>query len=297
MSRGIRTHKLTKFYGSTQTAALTDLSIAIEPGEIYGFLGANGAGKSTTIRLLLNFLQPSAGTATINDLDSVRDAVEVKRHIGYLSGDVALYPKATGAELLDYMGSFYKTSDYRKTLEGRFHPDLSKPLGELSKGNRQKVALIQAFMHRPTAIILDEPTSGLDPLMQEAFYETLRENQQQGASILMSSHNLTEAQHICNRIGIIRQGILVHEQTLDGGTVLAASVFEVTFAKPAQLRECLKSSAVELVSQTDKHTAIFTPKHDIASALKAFGSYDIAAIISRPPDLEDEFLEYYGDKS
>ena len=294
MKPSITITNLTKRYGQAPPA-LQGLTLQVQPGEIYGFLGANGAGKSTTIRLLLNFLQPTSGTAQIMGLDSIQDAVEIKKHVGYLAGEVALYNKATGSELLDYLKSFQPVGNYRWELEARFKPNLSQPLSELSKGNRQKVAIIQACMHEPSVLILDEPTSGLDPLMQEAFYQTLTEAKERGAAILMSSHNLTEAQRICDRIGIVRQGKLVHEQTLDKHASVATTLFEVSFANADQLRHCSADAQLTLVSKTSAHTAMFRPAHSIAKALSAFGKYDIVQFSSRVPDLEDEFLEFYGD--
>ena len=264
MPASITTNQLTKYYSGSRVAALDSLTLEVAPGEVYGYLGANGAGKSTTIRLLMNFLQPSSGSAAIMGLDIVKDTVAVKSHVGYLAGDIALYNGATGRQLLDFLSSLQPAGDYRKILEERFHPDLDKPARELSKGNRQKLGIIQAFMHEPSVLILDEPTSGLDPLMQEAFYDTVQESKQRGAAILMSSHNLAEAQRICDRIGIIKGGKLVREQSIGHDTVLDATIFKVRFAVPADLTKAKSAAGPGIrIADRQKHSAAETCRVDL----------------------------------
>lgn len=297
MISSIVTEKLTKFYGREQVPALHELSLRVSAGEIYGFLGANGAGKSTTIRLLLNFLQPSSGSAQIMGLDIQKDAVAAKKHVGYLAGDVALYPKATGAQLLDYLSSLQSARSYRKVLEKRFEADLHKPINSLSKGNRQKIGIIQAFMHEPAVLILDEPTSGLDPLMQEAFYETLGEAKARGAAVLMSSHFLDEAQRVCDRIGIIKQGKLIREQVIEGVSQLGGITFTVTFASRQDLEQCLKSRRVKHIGKAKGLSVSFQPSGTLSEALAEFSRYDIKAFNTHTITLEDEFLDFYGDAS
>jgi len=299
MTASIVTSKLTKFYGREKSPALNALDLNIAAGEIYGYLGANGAGKSTTIRLLMNFLQPSAGSAQIAGLDVVRDSVAVKKHVGYLAGDVALYTKVTGRELFDYLDSLQGDvdADYRRLLEKRFQAELNKPLQTLSKGNRQKIGVIQAFMHRPEVLILDEPTSGLDPLMQEAFYETLRETRGRGAAVLMSSHNLAEAQRVCDRIGIIKHGKLIHEQTLGDGATLGATIFRVVLARADALPQLKQASHLHFLSQESNTVALVQARGALGSALKSLSQFDIREISTQQPSLEDEFLGFYEDKS
>jgi ABC-2 type transport system ATP-binding protein len=298
MTSGIVAQKLTKYYGHEKVAALDSLQFDIKPGEIYGYLGANGAGKSTTIRLLMNFLQPTSGTATICGLDVVRDSVAIKRRVGYLAGDVALYQRTTGKELLDYLGALHGGADaeFRDKLEKRFEAETTKPVNTLSKGNRQKVGILQAFMHRPDVLILDEPTSGLDPLMQEAFYETVREAKDRGAAILMSSHNLAEAQRVCDRIGIIKHGKLIREQAIDADESLNTPVFEVTFRTHQAIQDLKNEAALQIIQQTDSNGVRVRPRGDIAPALAALSKYDVASMTSQRSDLEDEFLEFYGDQ-
>jgi len=297
MAASIATNNLTKIYAGSTIPALDKLTLSVQAGEVYGYLGANGAGKSTTIRLLMNFLQPSSGSAQINGLDSVQAAVAIKKHVGYLAGDVALYPKTTGKELLDYLGALQGSVDpaYRKTLEKRFEAGTSKTIESLSKGNRQKIGILQAFMHRPDVLILDEPTSGLDPLMQEAFYETVREASQRGAAILMSSHNLTEAQRVCNRVGIIKHGKLIHEQVVNDETSLGSTTFRIVLKTRTDAIKIKKSRQLKLLSE-DGNVITVQPAHSIADALAALSKLNIISISTQQLSLEDEFLDFYGDK-
>ncbi len=295
MTANIVAANLTKYYGHDPQPALDNLSFTIQSGEIYGYLGANGAGKSTTIRLLMNFLQPSSGSAQIAGLDVVRDAVQIKRHVGYLAGDVALYQKATGKELLDYLGVLGGGVDmhYRRQLEQQFEAELHKPISSLSKGNRQKIGILQAFMHRPDVLILDEPTSGLDPLMQEAFYQTVREARERGAAVLMSSHNLAEAQTLCDRIGIIKHGKLIHEQAIANGTALSKTTFRVVLAHAGDLAKLRRAPHLEFISGKDT-TAVVQAKGDLAKALASLSEFALRDIATQQLSLEDEFLDFYG---
>lgn len=298
MSAPILISNLTKRYSKSSVYALESLSLTVGKGECYGFLGANGAGKSTTIRLLLDFLRPTSGSATIMGFDTARQGVSARKNLGYLAGDIALYDKPTGKELLDHLCDLQGLTDrrYRKVLEARFKADLNKPISSLSKGNKQKIGIIQAFMHKPGVLILDEPTSGLDPLMQEAFYETVQENKARGAAIFMSSHNFTEAQRVCDRVGIIKQGKLVHEQTIEDNDMLTRPTFNIAFHKtiPAKI---LKEESLKVIKKIGTSTLIAQPSGDISKALAALGNYDIKEFSSQKVDLEDEFLEFYGDKS
>ncbi len=298
MAAGIAIDKLTKTYAGAGVAALDALSLQVAEGEVYGFLGANGAGKSTTIRLLMNFLRPSSGSAKIAGLDTVKDTVAVKQHVGYLAGDVALYQKSKGKELLDYLSSLQRTDtrEYRAELEKRFEAETNKPIGELSKGNRQKIGIIQAFMHRPSVLILDEPTSGLDPLMQEVFYESVREARSRGAAVFMSSHNLAEAQGLCDRVGIIKHGKLVREQAVADMGSLTTPTFTVTFRNHTSVEAVKSAQALKILEQTDSNALRLQPTGDIAPALAALAKFDIVSITSERADLEDEFLNFYGDR-
>lgn len=298
MTATIVASKLTKFYGREKTPALDALNLSIAGGDVYGYLGANGAGKSTTLRLLMNFLQPSSGSAQIDGLDVVRDAVRIKRHVGYLAGDIALYPKTTGRDLLNYLGALQGDvdADYRRKLEKRFEAETAKPVGALSKGNRQKIGILQAFMHRPDVLILDEPTSGLDPLMQEAFYETVREASARGAAVLMSSHNLAEAQRVCSRIGIIKHGKLIHEQTLSGEAELSTTTFRVVLAHATDASKLKTAPHLKFVSHSGA-AVVVQADGPLAAALKSLSQFDIRELSTQQLNLEDEFIEFYGDNA
>lgn len=288
---------LTKRYPGTQTDALHDLNLEIKGGEVYGFLGPNGAGKSTTIRLFMNFIQPTGGSAQIAGLDIVKESVAAKCHVGYLAGDVALYPKTTGRDLLDYLFRLQGTRDneYRRQLEKRFQATLDQPIKTLSKGNRQKIGILQAFMHRPEVLILDEPTSGLDPLMQEAFYDTVREAAERGAAIFMSSHNLAEAQRACDRVGIIKQGKLIHEQSVNEKSDLGQAVFYVTLGSHAEFAKLKKAPHLKFLSAQGADTAIVQADGSLQEALRSLSEFDINKLSTQQLSLEDEFIQFYGD--
>lgn len=289
--------ELSKRYGHSEAYALKDLTLQVQAGEVYGFLGPNGAGKSTTIRLLMNFIQPSGGTAQIAGLDIVTESVAIKRRVGYLAGDVALYTKTTGRELLNYLFELQGANDmtYRRKLEKRFEAELDQPIKSLSKGNRQKIGILQAFMHRPDVLIMDEPTSGLDPLMQEAFYTTVKEACKDGAAILMSSHNLAEAQRAFDRVGIIKHGKLIHEQSVNDSSDLGQPIFRVTLAGAGDLAKLKQMKHLKFLSEESGHTLTMQANGTLAEALKAISQFDIKEFSTRQLSLEDEFIEFYGD--
>ncbi len=294
----IVTRGLSKKYKSAQNYALRDLNISINPGEVYGFLGPNGAGKSTTIRLLMNFITVSDGSAQILGLDTVADSTKIKRHVGYLAGDMAVYPKMTGEQYLRYLGELHGGVDqsYCRQLAENFKADLSVHLGTLSRGNRQKIALIQAFMHRPDVLILDEPTSGLDPLMQEVFYSMVKDAKLRGAAIFMSSHILSEVQKTCDRVGIIRGGRLVDEQRIDSLAVAAAQTFDITFNdKPPTKKEFTSIQGLKVIS-LGKLSASIHMSGKLSPLLALLADYDVNTIDARSLDLEELFMHYYTDQ-
>jgi len=297
MAAAIETHKLSKKYSGTKTFALQNLSLAVEPGEVYGFLGANGAGKSTTIRTLLNFIQPTSGSATILGSDIVRDSVEVKRHVGYPAGDLVLYRRMNGRQFLRYMAALQpvKHRERLKYLVTSFQAQLDKPLETLSKGNRQKIGLIQAFMHEPEVLILDEPTSGLDPLMQEVFFSLVRDVKHQGGSVFVSSHNLAEVQRMCDRVGFIRAGKLVAEQSIADLTKTASQTFDVTFTAAAPLDELQRlSSKVNVVAPNRVTVHV---QGNLTPFLQLLARSRVARLDKPEVNLEEEFLQFYNQKA
>jgi len=233
----IETDGLTKLYGAVR--GIEDITLAVEAGEVFGFLGPNGAGKTTTIRTLLDLLHPSGGSARIFGLDSRRDSVAIRARLGNLPGDFGFGKRTSGHEALSLLARLRGVDGLGRAeeLAGRFRADLERPLGKLSRGNRQKVGLILALFHRPELLILDEPTSGLDPLMQEEFLALVGEERERGCAVFISSHELDEVERVCDRVGIIRDGRLIAVERVADllGRTQRRSRVEVEFAEPAEL--------------------------------------------------------------
>ena len=295
--RSIVTYNLSKKYPGTNKFALKGLDLDVHKGEVYGYLGPNGAGKSTTIRLLMNFIQPTAGEAKINGYDSVSESTEAKSQVGYLAGELSLYPKMTGWQFLDYMASLQppKRTGYRKELARRFKAELNKKISELSKGNRQKVGIIQAFMHEPDILILDEPTSGLDPLMQEEFFALVRETKKRGASLFISSHNLTEVQKMCDKVGFIREGKLIAEQSINDFSDGSVQTYDISFATPAPIDELRRIPHAKIRKNTDHYITIKL-RGSLKPLFQILARHKVNSIDRRDLSLEEEFLEFYRGK-
>ena len=288
---------LTKQYHGTPKPALDSVSLTVASGEVYGFLGPNGAGKSTTIRTLMNFIQPTKGHATILGKDVVKNSVEIRSSIGYLSSDMALYPKMTGSQYLAYMAALQPATDkaYQRDLIRRLKAEPAKRLGDLSRGNRQKFAIIQALMHRPQIVILDEPTSGLDPLMQEVFYELLREAKKRGAAIFMSSHIFGEVQKVCDRVGIIRDGKLLTERNITEMAKDAAHTLDITFAAKPPLAEIKQLKGVRLAAHDEHHITVHV-QGELSALLATLARHDVTQLEVHQLDLEELFMHYYRDE-
>ena len=234
----IETEGLTKLYGAER--GIEDVTITVERGEVFGFLGLNGAGKTTTIRTLLDLLHPSGGSARVLGLDSRRDSVAIRARLGNLPGDFGYGKRSSGREALALLARLRGVDRLGRAeeLARRFRADLERPLGQLSRGNRQKVGLILAIFHRPELLILDEPTSGLDPLMQEEFLALVREERERGCAVFLSSHELDEVERVCDRVGIIREGRVIAVERIDDllGRALNRRLVEVEFAEPVELK-------------------------------------------------------------
>jgi ABC-2 type transport system ATP-binding protein len=289
----IRTEGLSKHYGSVH--ALEDLNIEVAKGEVVGYLGPNGAGKTTTIRLLLGLIRPTSGRAEIFGLDCQRQVVEAHRRLGYVAGEASLWPSLTGAETLHLLGRVQGRVDttYRGELIARFDLDPSKKVRAYSKGNRQKLILVAALMSRPELLVLDEPTSGLDPLMEQAFRHCVHEARERGQTVFLSSHILSEVEALCDRIGILREGLLVEMGTLAEMRHLAALTVEVTFAGSVpDLSAVAGVSSVEVVG----HVARCHVKGTIEPLLKVLAVSGVQELLSREPSLEELFLAQYGGK-
>jgi ABC-2 type transport system ATP-binding protein len=296
MSVAIAISHLTKYYGGSKVAAIDDISLSIRSGEVYGFLGSNGAGKSTTIRTAMGFLRPTSGTIKLLDRTVSNKNASLRRDVGYLSGDVVLPKGVTGRQLLGYLGSIGGGVDmgYRNKLVERFEAQLDKPTNELSKGNRQKIGIILAFMHQPKILILDEPTSGLDPLMQEKFYKTVEEARDQGTATLLSSHSFDEVERICTHIGIVRTGKLVYEGTVAQIAANSLPRWRVMLKSVSDVKKLAESSALRTVS-TSNTTIIIEPAKSIESALSALSKVPIVSMTMYQRELEEEFMSFYDN--
>jgi ABC-2 type transport system ATP-binding protein len=287
----IRTEGLTKSYGGVR--ALDRLDLEVSQGEVVGYLGPNGAGKTTTIRLLLGLLRPSGGRAEIFGVDCQRQVVEAHRHLAYVAGEANLWPSLTGAETLHLLGRVQGSVDtgYRDVLISRFDFDASKKVRAYSKGNRQKLILIAALMTRPALLVLDEPTSGLDPLMEQAFRQCVHEAGERGQTIFLSSHTLSEVEALCDRVGILREGVLVEMGTLAEMRHLSALTVEATFrAEAPDLSAVPGVSVVDVVG----HVARCQVRGSIEPLLKVLAEAGVVELLSREPSLEELFLALYG---
>ncbi len=297
MAAIIEAEKLTKSYGSKR--GIADVSFRVEEGEVFGFLGPNGAGKTTTIRLLMALLHPDAGSARIAGLDCWKQTLEIKRLVGYMPGEPALDPNLTGGQILEYFGHLRGGVDhaYLKQLIERFELDTSRKFRQYSTGNKRKVVLIQAFMHRPRLLILDEPTSGLDPLNQQEFDRLVFEARDEGRTVFLSSHVLSEVEKTCIRVGIIRDGSLV--RIGDVAEVKAIKRYEmtITFANaiPAETFKTL-DGVIEVEALNHGHGVRLAMQGPADAVIKAAARFSVVSLTSVEPSLEDIFLRYYeGD--
>lgn len=290
----ILTRGLTKFYGFRKGIQAMDLQV--ERGEVFGFLGPNGAGKTTTIRTLLDFIRATEGTASIFGLDSRKNSLEIRKRVSYLPGDIALYEKMTGREILLYLANLRGYVDWKHVddLADRLQCNLSQTIHTLSRGNKQKIGLIQAFMQRPELIIMDEPTSGLDPLIQQEFYGLVQEVKADGRTVFISSHNMSEVEKICDRVGIIRNGELVAVEDVNTLKERAVHQLEVYFAKPILKDAFQKIPGVRNV-ETNGPVLRCTVMGKPDALIKAIARFETDKIISHEPNLEDIFLSYYSE--
>jgi ABC-2 type transport system ATP-binding protein len=298
MTAIITTEHLTKRYGSIR--GIHDLTFDVQEGEVFGFLGPNGAGKTTTIRTLLGLLKPSAGRATIGGLDCWAQSTEVKRLVGYLPGEFTLDPALTGAQIIAYLGNLRGGVDhaYVTKLVERLELDPSKKFRTYSRGNKQKVGLVQAFMHKPRLLIMDEPTSGLDPLNQQEFYRMLAEAKAEGTTAFLSSHNLTEVEHTCDRVGIIREGQLVKVGAVHTLKEIQHHEVDLTFPGQASADWFKGVAGVQSVTVNNGgHTARLTVQSDLSTILRVAAEHGATNIITREPSLEEIFLRYYTPQS
>jgi ABC-2 type transport system ATP-binding protein len=293
MNNIIETERLTKSYGRHR--GIVEVDLAVQEGEVFGFLGPNGAGKTTTIRTLLDLIRPTSGTARVFGIESSADPVAIHRRVGYLPGEFALYDRLTGAQHLEYFANLRGGVDraYQASLVDRLDLDPSRRFREYSKGNKQKVGLVIALQHRPELLILDEPTGGLDPLIQQSFFEILREAVAAGATVFLSSHILSEVEKTCHRVAIIREGRLVRVGTVDALRDLAHHQVELRFAGEVPTAAFAGLPGVSDVV-VDDHVLRLRVTGAITPIVQAAVGYELLDFVSREPSLEETFLAQYG---
>ncbi len=285
---------LVKDYGRTR--ALAGIGLRVEAARIFGFLGPNGAGKTTTIRILLDLIRPTAGTARVLGFDCQRQTIEVRRRVGYVPGDLRMYESMRAGEFLDFIESFRpsrRDPAFRAALLDRLALDPGRRIRALSKGNRQKLGLIQALMHRPELLILDEPTSGLDPLGQEEVSKLLEEAVADGRSVFLSSHVMSEVERVCQSVAIIRHGEIVAVEDVAKLKARSMHVVEVAFAAPPPPR-LFDLPGVRVV-RLDGNTVRLQAHDGIDALLKAIATQRVVDLRTEQPSLEDIFLAYYTE--
>ncbi|MFH1598510.1 MAG: ABC transporter ATP-binding protein [Patescibacteria group bacterium] len=288
----IETKNLSKYYGKIK--GIDDLTLQINEGEIFGFLGPNGSGKTTTIRLLMGLLKPTNGSAKIFSLDTQKKSVQIKKDVSLIPGDVHLYDKMKGGELIEYIDKLNpkKESALKDQLIERldFNPD--RKIKAYSKGNKQKLAVIIALMHQPKLLVLDEPTVGLDPLMQQEIYKILREFKENGGTIFLSSHFLPEVDRVCDRVGIVKDGNLVSIETIDGLRSKTVRHLDVLFEDQVNPQEFQVLSQVVSVNKINHYIRI-TVQGEVDTLIKHVAKYKIKDLIFNQASLEDFFMEFY----
>lgn len=295
MAAIIQARELTKYYGRTRGVA--KLTFDVNGGECFGFLGPNGAGKTTTMRVLMGLLRPTSGSATIGGFDCWRESTDAKRLIGYLPGEYSLDPSLTGAQIIEYLANLrggVDRAEIGKLIE-RLELDPSKRFRDYSHGNKQKIGLVQAFMHRPRLLILDEPTSGLDPLNQQEFFQMAREALEQGRTILLSSHILSEIEHTCDRVAIIRDGSLVKVDTVANLKEIRAHVLDISFHAPARADWFTTLpgvvSAEMSASGLEAHMSV---QGELPEVIRVAAEHGATNVATREPSLEEIFLRFYA---
>ncbi len=293
MNAVIETVNLTKYYGKAR--GIIDLNLTVNEGEIFGFIGPNGAGKSTTIRTLLSLIYKTSGQARIFGLDCERDKVKILEDVGYLPGEVFYYDNMRASDLFRYSASFYKKDCAEKTKElaELLQLDVTKKIEDLSLGNKKKVGIIQGLLHSPRLIILDEPTSGLDPLMQKTFFDLIKKENERGATVLFSSHILSEVQRICDRVAIIKDGRIVSTHKISELQEEAYKNVRIAFRDRSVAASFSVPGASNLTVSDSGVSFIF--KGDINALLGELGKYALADIDISEPPLEEIFMHYYAD--
>jgi ABC-2 type transport system ATP-binding protein len=292
VSAVIETESLTKRYGAAR--GIEDVSLTVEAGEVFGFLGPNGAGKTTTIRTILDLLHPTSGSARVFGLDSRRDSMAIRARLGNLPGEFSCDPRLTGRELIGYLAELRGMRGLGRAaqLAERFAADLDRPTGELSRGNRQKIGLVQAAFHEPELLLLDEPTGGLDPIMQEEFLAFVADERARGAAVFLSSHDLDEVDRACDRVGIVRDGRLVAVERVSEMTGRSYRRVTFEFSGAVDAREFRDIPGVRNVLDSGNRVS-FEAEGDLDDVIKAAARHTVVDIELTRPSLEEVFLTYY----
>jgi ABC-2 type transport system ATP-binding protein len=293
MTAAIETHKLTKWYGRSR--GVIDVDLVVETGQIFGFLGPNGAGKSTTIRLLLDLIRPTSGSASVLGLDVHRDRLAIDRRVSYVPGELSLYDDLTGLQLLTYLGNLHGTVDaaYRDGLIQRLELDPTTRIKSLSRGNKQKVGLVAAFMIRPELLILDEPTAGLDPFIQLEFEHLCEEARGEDRTVFISSHQLPEVEHLCDRVGIIREGRLLAVELITSLKDRALRRLEIDFGSPVPTEAFANLPGVRDLT-VDNGILRCTVMGSLDALVKAAALFEVRNLRTIETSLEEIFMAYYG---
>lgn len=289
----IETRKLSKFYGRSR--GIIDVDLIVRKGEVFGFLGPNGAGKSTTIRTLLDLIRPTSGTMMVNGMDPTKRGADVRRSLGYLPSDFGTYQSMTAR---DYLRTLLKMMDHTgpdriEELAERFQLEIGRKIKEFSRGNRQKVGLVSAFMHSPPLVILDEPTTGLDPLMQQEFYKLILEEKAAGRTVFLSSHILAEVEAICDRVGIIKEGKLIVVEDIHNFKAKTGKLMTVRFDEEVPVEVFKVIKGVTNVDRRPPKGMVISVSYNIDAVIKALSRYRVADLEYEELSLESLFLKYY----
>jgi ABC-2 type transport system ATP-binding protein len=293
MTQVVEATGLTKWYGASR--GVEDLTFSLPAGEVFGFLGPNGAGKTTTIRTLLDLIRPTSGSVRVFGMDPRADGVDVRARVGYLPGELALYERLTGEDYLRTFASLRRGVEwsYVEELATRLRLDLERKIKDLSHGNKQKVGLVQAFMHRPELLVLDEPTAGLDPLVQQTFHALIDEESGRGATVFLSSHVMAEVERICDRVAIIREGSIVAIEDIGQLKAHALRKIELHFDRPVSPEVFGRLASVREV-EAHGDTLSLSVEGPLDAVVKRAAAFTVVNVETREPSLEDLFLTYFG---
>lgn len=288
----IEVNSLTKDYGGGK--GIFDVSFSVGKGEVFGFLGPNGAGKTTTIRHLLGFLKPDGGGCTVGGQDCRRDAAKIQRRLGYLPGEIAFMEEMSGADFIKFMAEMRGLTDFKKTVDllKRFELDPKSKIKRMSKGMKQKIGIVCAFMHNPEVLILDEPTAGLDPLMQSRFVELILDEKAAGKTVLMSSHIFEEVEKTCDRVGMIRAGRLVAVEEMASLKSTRVKTYEVAFESESEAQRFARENLE--VTAVSRNRVTVAVREDLTPFIWAMSKYKVLGLDTTNPSLEDLFMHFYA---